>query len=73
MFFLLSEASGGFRRLSGNSLENSLGAGAAMGATRASWAENALNSFCFTTKMKNLISHKLFGGRCHECMYFTTT
>ena len=67
VFFLLSgrrhlggdiwkEASGrhlgGFRRLSGSSLGNSLGAGAAMGASRASWTENAANSLCFTTKMR---------------------
>ena len=67
MFFLLSgrrhlggdiwkEASGrhlgGFRKLSGSSLGNSLGAGVA-GASRASWIENAANSLCFTEKMKN--------------------
>ena len=41
---------GGFRRLSGSSLGNSLGAGAAMGASRASWTENASDSLCFTAK-----------------------
>ena len=63
VFFLLSEASGrhlgGFRRLSGNSLGSSLGAGAAMGASRASWTENVLNSLCFTTKTKKEISFRL--------------
>ena len=51
---LLSEASGrhlgSFRRLSGSSLGSSLGAGAAMGASRASWTENAPNSLCFTAE-----------------------
>ena len=56
VFFLLSEASGrhlgGFRRLSGSSLGSSLGAGAAMGASRASWTKNVPNSLCFTAKTK---------------------
>ena len=50
---------GGFRRLSESTLGSSLGAEAAMGASRASWTENAPNSLCFTTKTKNEIQFRL--------------
>ena len=50
---------GGFRRLSGSSLGNSLGAGAAMGASRVSWTKNAPNSLCFIIKTKKKIQFRL--------------
>ena len=84
VFFLLSGRRhlGGdiWKEASGKHLDwhlgSSLGAGAAMGASRASWTENAANSLCFTAKMKKtrtIISLRSFGGRCHDCMYFTAT
>ena len=36
--------------------------------------QNMLQIHCFTTKTqkKSSISLRLFGGRCHDCMCFTT-
>ena len=53
---------GGFRRLSGSSLGNSLGAGAAMGASRASWTKMLQVHNVFQQKQKILFRLGFLGA-----------